>query len=202
MNYRKIYDELINRAKNRNISGYIEVHHIIPLCIGGSNTKDNLVELTAREHYVAHQLLHKIYPDNEKLLHAIQMMTVSNKRHNRSANRLYEWIRIKHSRRMSILHSGKNVSDETRKKMSIAAKKRSNNWTNRKHTEETKLKMSLIKKESTKGSGNSNAGTWKITPILGDSFIIKSLKTYCFDNRLSLYKMRNNKYNEYKVEKL
>ena len=60
MNYQKIYNKLINRAKNRNIMGYVEKHHIIPKCLGGEDCKTNLVNLTPEEHYLAHQLLVKI----------------------------------------------------------------------------------------------------------------------------------------------
>jgi len=37
------------------------MHHIIPRSLGGLNDKINLVNLTAREHYIAHLLLWKIY---------------------------------------------------------------------------------------------------------------------------------------------
>lgn len=40
---------------------YYEKHHIIPRCIGGSDNELNLVLLTAREHFLAHYLLCKIY---------------------------------------------------------------------------------------------------------------------------------------------
>jgi hypothetical protein len=51
MNYEKIYDCIIKRAKTRKLEGYVEKHHIIPKCMGGSNEKQNIVELTAREHF-------------------------------------------------------------------------------------------------------------------------------------------------------
>ncbi|XAO17074.1 homing endonuclease [Escherichia phage FL23] len=60
MNYEKIYNSLIDRARNRALTGYKERHHIIPKCLGGSNDASNLVDLTPEEHYVAHQLLVKI----------------------------------------------------------------------------------------------------------------------------------------------
>lgn len=61
MNYETVYQNLITKAQNRTITGYTERHHIIPKSIGGSNKKDNLVKLTAREHYVAHRLLVKMF---------------------------------------------------------------------------------------------------------------------------------------------
>ena len=79
MNYQKIYNHLINKAKSRQNSSniYVEVHHIIPRSIGGTSDKDNLVELTLREHYLAHELLIKIYPKCNELKYALWMMTVT-----------------------------------------------------------------------------------------------------------------------------
>ena len=63
MNYKKVYDNIIERAKNRKIDNniYSEKHHIIPVSLGGLNTKENLVRLYPREHYIAHLLLYKHY---------------------------------------------------------------------------------------------------------------------------------------------
>ena len=57
--YKKWYDMIIENAKNRDLTGYKERHHIIPKCMGGSNNKENLVDLTAREHFICHWLLTK-----------------------------------------------------------------------------------------------------------------------------------------------
>ena len=127
MNYQKHYDALMNRAKNRLLEGYYETHHIIPRCMGGKNDADNLVDLTAEEHYVAHQLLVKIYPDNSKLVYAANMMTVSSHFNVRN-NKLYGWIRKKASEASKgqiPWNRGKTLSpfsDETKRKMSEARK--------------------------------------------------------------------------------
>lgn len=74
MNYQIIYNQLITRAKKRNLidrkKNYFETHHIVPKCLGGSDKKVNKVNLTAREHFLAHWLLHRIYPKNSKLAYA------------------------------------------------------------------------------------------------------------------------------------
>ena len=44
MNYQKVYNQIIERAKTRQLKGYTEKHHIIPKCLGGNNDKENLVE--------------------------------------------------------------------------------------------------------------------------------------------------------------
>ena len=94
MNYKKNYYDYIEYLKNlgkRNLE-YSEKHHIIPRCLGGTNDKDNLIELTAREHFLAHYLLMKIYPDNYKLADAFRMMGVINKKEQKRYfnSRLYE----------------------------------------------------------------------------------------------------------------
>jgi hypothetical protein len=78
MNYQRIYNQIIDRAKKRELEGYKERHHIIPKCMGGSNKKENLVELTAREHYICHLLLCRIHPNSQKLIYALTSMIFLN----------------------------------------------------------------------------------------------------------------------------
>jgi hypothetical protein len=108
MNYEKIYNQIIERAKlsNRmkNKENYFEKHHITPKCLGGNNEKENLVLLTAREHFICHWLLHLIYPNNNKILFAFHMMcNVKSGNQNRytSSSRLYEYVKLEKKKRMS-----------------------------------------------------------------------------------------------------
>lgn len=55
--YSHAYFKIIDRAKSRSIIGYKETHHIVPRSLGGDNSSDNLVDLTAKEHYIVHLLL-------------------------------------------------------------------------------------------------------------------------------------------------
>jgi len=96
MNYERIYDSLVTRAKNRKFEGYTEKHHIIPKCMGGIDDVVNLVDLTPEEHYVAHQLLVKMYPENVSLVYAANMMCVSSCDNPRS-NKRYGWLKRKFS---------------------------------------------------------------------------------------------------------
>jgi hypothetical protein len=92
MNYLKHYNFLINRGISRShIDGYVEVHHILPTCMGGTYTSNNLVRLTPEEHYLAHLLLVKINPDISKLIYACMMMCSN--RLGRQSNNSYGWIR-------------------------------------------------------------------------------------------------------------
>lgn len=53
---------IIENGRQRRLSDYSERHHIIPRSLGGNNTSNNLVKLTAREHFICHRLLAKIFP--------------------------------------------------------------------------------------------------------------------------------------------
>lgn len=96
MNYKLHYDKLIKRANNRILDCYTERHHIIPKCLGGTDEPHNIVKLLPGEHYLAHQLLVKMYPNEPKLVYAARMMTV-NSNEKRMNNKLYGWLRRKYS---------------------------------------------------------------------------------------------------------
>jgi hypothetical protein len=87
MNYIKIYNDITERARNEYLIGkriknkgiYYEGHHIIPKCLGGTGDSwkwdhENIVPLTAREHFLCHWLLHECYPNNLKLSQAFHSM--------------------------------------------------------------------------------------------------------------------------------
>ena len=76
MDYAKVYKSLIKKRQNIPIIKgeiYSERHHIIPKSMGGTNRKENIVRLTAREHYVAHWLLFRIYR-NKEMTYAFRVM--------------------------------------------------------------------------------------------------------------------------------
>jgi hypothetical protein len=107
MNYVKIYNQIINRAITRSIDNmYYENHHIVPKCMGGSDSKDNLVKLTAREHFICHWLLFKQYRTS-KLAHAWFMMYMSSDNQSRYSSKHYEYARKAHSQAVSIQMTGK-----------------------------------------------------------------------------------------------
>lgn len=74
MNYEKIYNQIIDRAKTRKLTGYTENHHIIPKCMGGSDDSHNIVTLTFKEHFMCHKLLCEIYPNENCLVFAYWLM--------------------------------------------------------------------------------------------------------------------------------
>lgn len=114
MNYSNIYTNLIINAQDRCITEYTEIHHILPKCMGGSNELSNLIHLTAREHFIAHLLLAKIY--GGKLWHAAHMMSNMKK----YSSRIYKRVREEHARVSKESQMGKIISEEVRKNMSLA----------------------------------------------------------------------------------
>ena len=135
MNYQLIHNQLINRAKNRIVSGYTEKHHIIPRCMGGTDDPSNLVRLTPEEHYIVHQLLVKIYPLNENLIFAATRMCT-----NRPSNKLYGWLRRRLSDKMKVDNPNKN--GVTRREYNKKYGSPNKGFT---HTEESKSKFAKMK---------------------------------------------------------
>lgn len=133
MNYRKIYGNIIrnsiseNRTKSNDV--YYERHHILPKSLGGSDRKSNLVLLTAKEHYICHLLLVKIFRFDEKkrktAMKAVLMMKPFYFHKNRNFNS-YHFTKIKNtlygegglSRGANHHRYGKKHSLETKQKIS------------------------------------------------------------------------------------
>jgi len=125
--YTRVYYSIISRAKSRSSSGYTETHHIIPRSLGGTDSKDNLVKLTAREHYICHLLLPKMLEGENKykMLCAILRMAHSNQKQRITIpSRIYEKVKIEKAKLHSELFSDKN-----------------NPFYGKKHSEETKQKL-------------------------------------------------------------
>jgi len=95
--YHHHYHALIENARDRILPSdtYKESHHIIPRSLGGSDDKNNLVDLTAREHYIAHLLLSKIHGGEQKrkMLAAVLLMGAI-KRYKKCNSHLYESMRL------------------------------------------------------------------------------------------------------------
>ncbi len=113
--YKKWYDSIIENASNRINDGYVEVHHILPRSLGGTNDKSNLVKLTAREHFICHWLLVKVYDIGEehwKMLNALRIMradNVGNRRYNTKITaRVYENLKEEYAKLQSERVSGVN----------------------------------------------------------------------------------------------
>jgi hypothetical protein len=125
--YTKLYFSIVTNAKSRTLhtETYIERHHIIPKSLGGSNSRDNLVNLTAREHFICHVLLTKMTNGQayRKMIHAAIGMRRSRSYQHRYVNsKLYESIKKEFALLSSVRNTGKKMSIETKTKMSLASK--------------------------------------------------------------------------------
>ena len=121
--YTKWYFKLIATAQNRDISGYVERHHIIPRSLSGSDDISNIVKLTAREHFICHLLLVKMTVGQHKELmkFAVGKFIQVSKAQERTFTS-WEYKKIRET--ISEVRSGRKHSDETRKKLSEKRKGR------------------------------------------------------------------------------
>lgn len=157
MNYLKIYNNIVSRAKLENRQKaqgtYYEGHHVIPKCLGGAGktsqwkTHSNIVLLTAREHFICHWLLVRIYPENTSLRYAFWMMcnrvggsrsdryipssvayqeAKQSLKHKEESKQKLRQIRLgkKHKPESIQKMKGRTHSEETKKKRSLAMKGR------------------------------------------------------------------------------
>jgi len=122
LNYQRIYNEIIiNRKLNKILEGYTEKHHIIPRSLGGTDAKDNLVILSAREHFICHLLLTKIYNEGTiewiKMIKAFHMMMyyLSDTQHRYINSHFYDYLKIKYVKAQTLNQSGKNNSQYGKK---------------------------------------------------------------------------------------
>jgi hypothetical protein len=106
MNYLKLYNDLISKRQNSpyvsDILGDVEIHHVLPKCMDGDDSKENLVSLSLREHFLAHRLLAKIYP-NSKISYAAWLMACFNRNNEtvKISSHTYESLRREHAVRVS-----------------------------------------------------------------------------------------------------
>jgi hypothetical protein len=154
--YTHWYYSIIDNAKTRetNISAYYETHHIVPRSIGGNDSADNLVNLTAREHYICHALLPRMLTgaNKQKMLFAYNMMCIC-----KSGNQ--------------------NRDYKINSKIFEAYK------TQRKHTDETKIKLS----QSHKGLKQTAETIEKrVSKFRGKESKIKGKKTHSDESKLKI----------------
>jgi len=148
--YTKTYYKIINRANERPKEGYLEKHHIIPNSFfisskkknswidGDPNAADNLVLLTAREHFVCHLLLVRMVTGvgKYKMALALKRFMYAKRHQAHISSRDYEFIKKTVSEQMK----GRPCSPETREKI------RQGNLTRPPQTPETRAKLSAAAK--------------------------------------------------------
>ena len=137
--YSQIYYSIVERAKSREKIGYTETHHILPRSMGGSNEQSNLVELTAREHYICHLLLPKI-TDGENRYKMIYAYTIMSGR-KIYGSRKYAFYREEYAKINSKMRSG-----EGNGMWGVDRSGELNTFYGKQHTAETKRKISAGQK--------------------------------------------------------
>lgn len=135
MKYEELYHRLCARGKIRAKPSVSERHHIVPKCMGGSNDKSNLTDLTPREHFIAHQLLYKLHPHVKGILQSVTLMSSYEKY--KLNGRQYEWLKTL-AKTIPGPMKGRKLSKETKLKMSLASK-------GKPKTEEMKKNLSKAK---------------------------------------------------------
>lgn len=140
--YSKWYWNIIEKSKNRNLPDdiYKEKHHIVPRSLGGDNSKENLVSLTGKEHFICHLLLVKMVSkqDKHRMAYAAWQMTMINgRRRYKMSSRIYELLRKQLSKSLI----GRSFSEETKQKIGQKSKGRKP-MLGKKHSEGTKKKIS------------------------------------------------------------
>lgn len=99
--YTRFYYAIVNKARSehrKKDSKLYEEHHILPVSMGGSNEKENLVFLTFREHFLVHWLLTKMVTGSAlySMNHAMHMMTTKSKTHHaRTKLSSHQYARIR-----------------------------------------------------------------------------------------------------------
>lgn len=153
------YENLVAKAQSRSLlDGYVEQHHVIPVCFGGNNKSENIITLTAREHYIAHLLLWKMSMDKKshnKMTMALHVMVngSGNKKQNRSylvPSRIYEANRKEYVQVISEIMSGPE-----------------NKWRGRKHSEESLEKMRAWQQDPIVKQQQRERVTGKNNPMYG-----------------------------------
>jgi len=138
--YSRIYFLIIERAKFRIIDSYTESHHIIPKSLGGTNSAENLVHLTSKEHFVCHRLLTKMTEGEAKRKMCYAMKIMTSDRHSLRyipTSRTFEFVReqarqaqigvpLSKERRENIRKAltGKTLPEKTKQRMRAAHKHR------------------------------------------------------------------------------
>ena len=143
--YSKWYRNIIEKSKHRTlpIGTYTEKHHVIPRSLGGDNSKENLVILTAKEHFICHLLLVKMVSkqDKHRMAYAVWQMTMANGRSRyKMSAKIYELLR----KQLSESLTGRTFSKETKRKIGDKSKGRKP-MLGKKHSEITKKKISESK---------------------------------------------------------
>jgi hypothetical protein len=203
--YTHWYYQIIHQATvsaNVRTKGYYERHHIIPKSLGGTHRKENLVKLTAREHYVCHQLLARMTEGahQRKMAYALWIINNKNTQGKQLTSRQYAALRTQISKQVSERQRGKIVSAETRAKQSASKKithntpqmRAANSERQRNRPQHLKDALAALQRGKTislkhrraittklSGAGNGRALVWNVEFEDGQVEQVTALKEWC-----------------------
>lgn len=215
--YKKWYFNIIEntrqhvRIKSKEI--YYEKHHIIPKSLGGTNEKDNLVLLTAKEHLLVHWLLCKMFGDVKakiKMEHAFCKMvfckTIFQHRKTPSLNQIAECKRMLSINMQGVNNPQYGVVGERRSKNQqrrlkgidspLYGKKLSPDHVEKmrqanlgkKASEKTKEKMRLkrlgVKNPYASACNKLRSKEYIVTNPNNETFYVKNMAEFCRKNNL------------------
>ena len=100
-----------------------QCHHIIPECMGGISTEDNLIDLYPREHFIAHRLLAEENPTNKSLVWAYWNMCTLNNSHTEITPEEYEQAYIFFIKNVACMPKSEETKQKMRKPKSEEHKK-------------------------------------------------------------------------------
>jgi hypothetical protein len=105
--YNTWYNNITENARTRFLDGYKERHHIIPRSLGGADDKENLVDLTAREHFICHWLLTKMHTGESraKMIYALNGMKRNGQHTQRYETKITSRVYENLKKEFSLVHS-------------------------------------------------------------------------------------------------
>lgn len=206
--YTKLYFQIVDRRRSIPFEGYGERHHIVPRALGGDNSPNNLVRLTAREHFICHRLLVKMLIGNEKakMISAAYMMlkkhTTGNSKlsipSNRITSKSYALLREEYAK-----VAAANARAQTRKphtaewKAKVSAKMKGYDFgpthVARTIATHTGLKRSAETRAKIKEKRTAQVmplKEWNLLRPDGSTIKTYRLKEFCQANKLGLSKLR------------
>lgn len=162
---------------------YFESHHIWPEAFGGSDHQYNRILLTAREHFIAHWLLWKATGQDDMTL---AFALFSRSKGNKVNSKLYEKLKVEHSRIASQMALGVSPSEETRKKLSAAI-------SGDKHYLKSKPLPEEQKKIVTLSNWRRNSSIWLKAQEYHELWLVDNPNSYLMERKLGLkmYKLAN-----------
>ena len=211
--YSRWYYDIIQKSPNVKVIGHTERHHIIPKSMGGKDTKDNLVYVSLREHFILHKLLTRMTTGSDLSRMWMAVWHMSNTRTFNLSSREYENIKLNYTKQQSTISKEMwerpeysslmkmcRSTEEYSRKQSLG---KIANWKNQEFRDaqmntrnslEFREKLSSVRKKSCdtdefrEWARSLHTKSWKVTHKIhtsGNWIQISNITKFCIDNNLS-----------------